>query len=180
MNEILAIIGMTLLFFLVMSIIIGIPYLILKLIERRAFRNWKTYLGLIPIMILSFYIYEGIYPSNDFYKQDFRTVTGLDFPENGVINYKTASYPDQHGDYTSISIIDVDELFYNKLRTHLLSIGFKDETNPVGSTQFSEEMNHISEQDIIGGLSLTEGYGTYYYVGFLSNRRTIIVERSSW
>lgn len=131
-------------------------------------------------MLLTYLIYSAFYPSEDFYRTDFSEVTGIELPENVEFKHKSATYPDHHGDYTSISIIKVGRGFYNQLPKVLLKKGLKENKQKILATEFDKILEHIDNLKIEKEFSMEEGVGVYYYVGFLTDNETIIVQRMSW
>lgn len=71
---------------------------------------------LIPIFIFIIYsIYTAIYPTDDFYYEEFKKVTLKDAPESSVILRKDASFPSLMGDYCSASMMTLSTDDYLKL-----------------------------------------------------------------
>ncbi len=130
-------------------------------------------------------IYTAFFPTDSFYKEDFKEVTGIDFPENGEIMYKSSTYPDQFGDYRSTSIVKVDKEFYERLKGQLKTKGLvdyldekeEDSSGPYNSKEIDRE---IGVEKIEKAFSMTVESGVFYYVGFLSDRETLVVQRQSW
>ena len=118
-----------LIFILAIIIILGVPIglsiLIYLIIKKRKLNRKFQLLALIPILTISYIIYDAIYPSDSFYKEDFYEVTKIKFPENGDIIYKTATFPDQFGDYTSISISKIDKSDFRNILLKLKKMVLK-------------------------------------------------------
>lgn len=162
---------------LVFGLVVLLPLLI-KFLNRHDRR--LKFLLLIPVIILSTFIYTAIYPLDNFYKQDFKEVTGIDFPDDGEIIYKTAGYPDQFGDYGSVSIIKVDKNFYERLPDQLKEKGLTETDERTGSVEFDKAMNKIKDKRIEKEFSLEVDGRVYYYVALLSDKESIMVYRQSW
>ena len=173
-----------LIFLLVLLVLIAIPIgtsvLIYRFVVRKDFNKWFRLIALVPFLVIGYLIYSGFYPSDEFYQEDFKEVTGLNFPERGEIIEKTADYPDHFGDYTSVSLVKVGEVFYKMLPDHLLEKGFKENDEKISSAELSEVLNAIGDREIVRELSILKDGGIYYYVGFLSDKESIIVKRLSW
>ena len=60
---------------------IGISYLIYNWIKKKEFDRKYRILAITPIIIVSYFIYDAIYPNEDFYKTDFKEVTAMEFPK---------------------------------------------------------------------------------------------------
>jgi len=159
---------------------IGISYLIYRWIKRKGFDKRFRLLALIPILIVGYFIYEAIYPSTGFYKTDFKEVTGMEFPKNGKIMNKIASFPDHFGDYTSSFLVEFEPPDLRKLENQLINNGFVEDEERMGS----------KELDYIEGKKGRKGYskqyvrqtenGKYYSVGFLDDNKSVIITRISW
>jgi hypothetical protein len=164
------------LIFVVFGLFVLLP-LFIKFLDRKDKR--LKFLLLIPVIFLIYSIYSAIYPPDSFYKHDFKTVTGINFPEQGEIIYKTASFTDMSGDYGSVSIIRVDHEFYNSLDKQLMTKGLTKTKLKRGSSELYEALKEIKGRTIEEEFDL-EQLGRYYYVGFLSDKETLIVYRQSW
>jgi len=174
----------TLLLILIPILIIGIPiglsYFINRILKKKGVRpKWRV-LSLIPIFIVGYLIFEGFYPSESFYEDDFKEVTGIEFPKNAEFEYKTASFPDHFGDYISISLIKVEKEFYDELPSKLLKKGLSENVEQVGSAEMDKVKSKLNGRIIEKEYALEKGGGILYYVGFLSDKETLIIERLSW
>jgi hypothetical protein len=164
----------------VITFLFGIVVLLPLLIRYldRYDKRLKLFL-LIPVIFIGVSVYTAIYPNDEFYQEDFREITGLEFPKDGDIIFKIASYPDQHGDYGSASIIKITKDFDVKLERQLIEKGFKENLERHGSNELDQAVKKIGDKAIEREFS-SEHDGHYYYVAFLSGRETIIVNRQSW
>lgn len=129
---------------------------------------------------MTYLIYSALYPSEDFYRTDFTEVTGIELPEHVEFKYKSATYPDHFGDYTSISIINVGRDFYNNLPQILTEKGLNENGQKIHTTEFDKALECTDNLEIEKEFTMQEGGGVYYYVGFLTDNETIIVKRLSW
>ena len=171
-----------LLIILISIIIIGIP-IILSFWIYRKFKNkrinskWKI-LAFLPIFIVGYLIYDAFYPSSEFYATDFKEITGIELPITSEFNYKTSSYPDQHGDYNSVSIIEIGTEFYKNLQTRLIENGLSENGISLGCSELENAKKELNGLKIEREFS-SEFNDKYYYVAFLSDKKTILVQRSS-
>jgi hypothetical protein len=168
---------------IILGIPIGLSFLTLRIIKKRHYDKRLRLIALIPILTIGYFIYTAFFPTDSFYKEDFKEVTGIDFPENGEIIYKSATYPDQFGDYGSTSIVKVDKEFYERLEGQLKTKGLKDNaTNREDSEPFDlgEISKQIGAKRIEKAFSMTADGGVFYYVGFVSDLETLVVQRQSW
>lgn len=168
---------------IVLGVPIGLSFLILRVIKKGNYDKRLRLIALLPILTIGYFIYTAFFPTESFYKEDFKEVTGVDFPENGEIIYKSATYPDQFGDYGSTSIVKVDKEFYDGLEAHLKEKGLEDNVNseedsgPFDSATISKK---IGKRKIEKSFSMMVDGGIFYYVGFVSDKETLIVQRQSW
>lgn len=173
-----------LLLFVVVAFLFGIPismsYLIYHWIKKKEFNNIYKLLALVPLIFVGYIVYDAFYPDDAFYKTDFKEVTAIEFPQNGKIVYKTASFPDQFGDYTSSFLVEFDEEFINKLEIILKNNNFIKKENELNSN----ELNYIENRK--GNINYSVQYikddeiGKYYSIGFLNDKKSVIVTRASW
>lgn len=63
--------------------------------------------------------YIGLYPDEDFYREEFKDVTLRDLPESAEFISKSADYPDFHGDYCSKSEVKLSKDDFSKLLKEL-------------------------------------------------------------
>ena len=169
-----------LVFFLIIGLPVGLSYFIYRFIKKRNYDKRLRFISLTPILIMTYLIYSAIYPSEDFYREDFVEVTGVELPGQVDFIYKSATYPDYFGDYTSISIIKVGKDYYDYLPNILIQKGLKDNGQKIHTTEFDKALAYIENEEIKKEYSMQESGGVYYYVGFLMDNETIIVQRLSW
>ncbi len=170
-------------FLIVVIIIIGVILTVSSLLYRwirkkQLNKKWRL-ISLVPIFILGYLIYVAIYPSTNFYKEDFEQVTNMSFPEGGYIKYKTASYPDHFGDYTSSFLVTLNQNDLSKLENQIKNIGFEIKENKMLSKQLDYIENkvegmHYSRQYV------WESRSKYYVVGFLNDEESVIITKISW
>lgn len=167
-------------FVLLIGTPICISYFIYRWLSKKDYHPLYRLFALIPIVVIGYFVYVAIYPDDDFYKTDFKEVTNMDFPQNGKIIYKTASFPDQFGDYTSSFLVEFDEEFINKLEIILKNNNFIKKENELNSN----ELNYIENRK--GNINYSVQYikddeiGKYYSIGFLNDKKSVIVTRASW
>ena len=175
---------LTLVFIFVLILLIGIPvglsYLIFKFIKRKGFDKRLSIVALTPILFVTYQVYTAIYPGEDFYRNDFQEVSGIELPQAVEFEFKTTSFPDHFGDYTSVSVIRVGKDFYQLLPDILNKKGLKEENTKIDSRRLSTALENLDDLKIEKEYFMEEGAGVYYYVGFLSDDETIIVNRLSW
>lgn len=185
MNSIVFIGLIVLTVIVIVAIPVGLSFLLLRIVKKRNYDKRFRLIALIPILTIGYFIYTAFFPTDSFYKEDFKEVTGIDFPENGEIMYKTATYPDQFGDYGSTSIVKVDKEFYKNLEGQLKTIGFtnnvaRKEEELKGPFDLEEIEKEIGTKKIEKAFSMTANGGVFFYVGFVSDKETLIIQRQSW
>jgi len=165
---------------LVIGIPIGISYLIYRWIKKKGYDKRLRLLALIPILTVGYFIYGAVYPSAEFYKTDFKEVTKMEFPESGKIKYKTASFPDHFGDYTSSFLAEFEKTDLERLESQLKNGGFEEKDNKMSSN----ELDYIERKK--GRKAYTKQYirqrknGKHFSVGFLDDNKSVIITRVSW
>lgn len=173
-----------LLLFIVFIFLIGVPiglsYLIFRWIKRREFDEKYRLLSLFPVIIVGYFIYDAFYPDADFYKEDFKEVTGMEFPKNGKIIYKDASFPDQFGDYTSSFLVEFDKDYIEKLKMNLKRKGFEKKENDFHTNSLDYIENKKGDKKYLVEYSEEVNGGKYYSVGFLNDNKSVIITRVSW
>ena len=168
---------------LIPILIIGIPTLIsfwiYRILRKKGIKQkWRVF-AFLPIFVVGIFIYKAFYPSAEYYKTDFIEVTGIELPKNSEFEYKTAGYPDQHGDYTSVSIIEVGTKFYEELPPNLNKSGMTENGKTISGTEMNNAKQNMKGLKIEREFS-KESIGKFYYVAFLSDKKTILVQRTSY
>lgn len=176
--------GLIIIFLIIIILGIGIPigvsYLVYRWIKKKGYDKRLRLLALIPILTVGYFIYDAVYPSAEFYKTDFKEVTNMEFPENGKIKYKIASFPDHFGDYTSSFLAEFEQTDLKRLENQLKNQGFKEKENKMSSN----ELDYIERKK--GRKAYTKQYifemenGKHYSVGFLDDNKSVIITRISW
>ena len=148
-------------------------------------RNVRAAIFLILAGLLlpySYIIYDAFYPSDNFYKELFAKLIKSPFPATGNIIKKSASYPDIHGDYAACARIEVSPTEYDELLKHFAdnpSYAY-DSTHFIGGEEFYWVTNNIDRQEYVRRFAIGDVVtGAYVFVGFLSDKKTIIVYRVS-
>lgn len=113
----------TLIFVVLLGLVILLP---IASIGYVSWRLWKkggawAFAGIAICVGFSYSVYDAIYPSDSFYKDEFKRVSGMSFPESGVVTQKYSTYPDIHGDYASCALIELSTEDYNLLKKRLMS-----------------------------------------------------------
>lgn len=159
---------------------IAITYFLFKLLRRKIPNKPYKYLAFIPTLLLIYSFWTAIYPTEDFYEYDYKEVTKLEFPKESEFVYKSATFPDHFGDYTSIFMFKTTEEECDKLEAQLVSLKFQRIAKDNWHSPDTREA--ISEAD--SRLSRQYSYETEisksYYVALFDDHKTILVRRISW
>ena len=153
---------------------LGSPFLAYFLIKRKGWNKCLIYLSFIPIIVVGYLIYDAVFPSEDFYKEEFEIATDLNFPESGRLVFKSATYPDLQGSYSSIFCFESDSIFYQELQHKLDNI--KDSIQVVHMSEFEEGKERIKERVLVKELTYSKN-NVHYSVGFFSDNKTILIHR---
>ncbi len=173
---------MELLFLLLLIFIaapIGITYVLYRHINLRYPGKAYKYVAFIPILIWSYFIWEAFYPPEDFYKEDYKQVTQLNFPEKAVFLYKFASFPDYFGDYTSVFLIQIESKEYTRLMNHLPTARFLTVNNDSRPTPETNTALAKTPATILRAFSY-EKESKRFYVALFNDHQTVLVKRQSW
>lgn len=141
---------------IVLGAILIIPILICVFSFKRAKKKKiLAYRPIVPLVIIAFLGYEtytAIYPTDNFYFAEFKSVTLMNIPKSAKIIKKDASYPDFHGDYCSASLIKLSQQEY----TDLLDQISKNKQLKKEKMRGSEELDKV-----MGDLTLKELTSSY-------------------
>ena len=164
---------------LVVAVPIALCYLIYLLIKKMKLdKRWRI-LAAIPVLVVGYLIFSAFFPNEDFYKANFKEVTKTDFPANGEIIYKTTSFPDHFGDYSSCFLVKLDKPDLKKLRNMLKVFKFERKENKLRT----KELDNVEGE--AGNPSYKETYvyqggDRHYFVGFVMDGKSVVVLRASW
>lgn len=165
---------------IIVIIPLAIYYLFYRIIKHRGYNNLLSLLAIIPSFILGLIIYNSTYPSSEFYVNDFKEITKMSFPKNGIIKYKTASFQDNVDDYTSAFLIELDQTSLMRLEIQLKKEKFELEQNRI----HTQELDYIEKKK--GDISYIKQFirkgknGLHYSVSFLNDNKSVIITRMSW
>ena len=169
--------GQLILYLLLFILIIALPIaLSIWGYKRLAKNGYKKIAIAIPAIIvgtLSYSIYTAVSPVDNFYKEDFESNTGLKFPVSGNILSKAATYPDQHGKYSSVAVVSISASDYKLLFEQTnVDTTFKagNLTKPLNI--YNEVTSGISDSDI-----LTIVRKKKLAIAFLKDKKRIVLER---
>lgn len=173
-------------FFIITLIIGGVIYLIyipFKIyLKKKKWLNQKrnriiNYSYLFLLFVIPAYItYNAFYPVKEFYIEEFKSVTHLDFPNSGKFVYKKASYPDFQGDYFSSSQIKLSQNDYKELYKKISLDSNMVKTEIISRFKEFDDIKNKSELEIINGFTRkTAENDLHCYIGFCNDSQTIFV-----
>lgn len=148
---------------------IWVGVIVYKSICRMGYK-WLAIAITICIFLFIFYsTYTAIFPTDDFYYQEFKTVTLRQIPKSAVIVKKTASYPDFHGDYCSGTKIKLSKRDYNELLKEIKADERLHPGDMLGSSELAEVMgnNPTNQLSYIFNRSIANEEDHYLSIGFL-------------
>ena len=175
-------------FFILFSVVGCIIYLIYWPIKLYLFKNGilsrklSKQINLIYIVILFICIcsatYVGLYPDDDFYADEFKTVTLRDLPESAEFISKSADYPDIHGDYCSSAAIKLSKVDFKRLlnKTSIDSKMQKD-SEIIYSTPFDFTLKDSGGKKIIHSFTRKTSNESYLFIGFCNDEQTVFINR---
>ncbi|MET4107214.1 hypothetical protein [Hymenobacter sp. UYP22] len=152
--------------------------------KRKAARIFAGLLG-CGLLVVSYFVYTAFYPTDEFYEKEFQHIAGLPFPKSGEILTKDASYPDQHGDYSACALVEVSPQEYQAILQRIA------QDSSFAATSLATDIPVRSDSFIkVAGNVTTESYAkryskgssvqhAYQFIGFLADRKTIIIYRYS-
>lgn len=190
MGEVLAIFFLFALIFAVVVLIpaSGLWWLARVLRRQQHYRSARVFQGLLMCFIGGYiYLqYSWFFPPDSTFENEFVRITGLDFPESGEIIQGAESGLDPHNDYSSCARMKVDSPNYERLLraisadTSFNSTHFTTDTSFVGSVEFSNVTKGVKASNYFKTFSKgISNKNAYRFVGFLSDRRTIIFYQCS-
>ena len=166
----------------------GILYLLYLPFKRKLLKSGKLtpkksrQLNLMYVVFLllfsSYQTYDAFFPSEEFYEDEFKTVTLRDIPKSAEFISKKASYPDFHGDYCSSSQIKLSKEDYQKLLTELKSDKqFTENGQSIGSEEFIYTLENKSENQILNSFTrqIENEEDHYLYIAFYDDKETVFI-----
>jgi hypothetical protein len=123
-------------------------------------------------------MYYAIYPDDDFYRGEFKSISGIELPKDAVIQHKFATYPNHFGEYSSTALIMTNSKFIETLPHVLQQQGLKKtENSSLGFHSFHEVMKQaehpIIETHYSGSDKNSDRF--IHYVGFLPDQKSMII-----
>ena len=91
--------------------------------------------------LVSFFVVTAIWPLDSFYIEEFEYRSNLKLPKSAKILAKRSSYPDFHGDYYSMAIIQLSSIDFSIFKKKLPSMNNKNcQTSKMISDKFESSI----------------------------------------
>jgi hypothetical protein len=164
-----------LLFLSLLLIPIGIMYLGYWIPKKYGKRKLGYLISSILLLGMVYSIYDAIYPSDKFYEEEFKDITGIEL-RNAEVLKSSASYPDFHGDYCSAALIQLEETEYAKLLADIQNDKRFTDSELTGSIELYE-VTERKELNFSYKASRTGDPDEYYFIGFLADGKTILIQK---
>ncbi|WP_426328470.1 hypothetical protein [Pedobacter sp. R-06] len=166
--------------FLLVTFSIILPLVLVYSIRRKKSSPKMKWIiiSILSILQLWFFysIYTAFYPQDSFYFEEYETVVRKTVPKSAEIISKSASYPDIHGNYCSVSLMKLSDQDYGNLYRHIYQN--KEFENPelVISETLTEILNLTTAKNIVWRQRKKTGEDwNHYFIGFLKDRKSIII-----
>lgn len=141
-------------------------------------------LSTIGLLSFTYFIYDAFFPNESFYVEEWKKNTELPFPQSADFEWKDATFPDQHNNYTSTAIIKVTkDDFDNLYRLARANKSINTDLESNGHSGFFTQFLPLIYKDE----TLIENYfhsstslaGNSFKIGFGKDKKTIIFQRHS-
>ena len=66
-------------------------------------------------------IYDAVYPPESFYVAELKNMVKVNLPSDAQFQFKTATYPDIHGDYSACFIVRLPQASWEQLKNSISS-----------------------------------------------------------
>lgn len=162
--------------------LISLPTFAAFLLNRWLIKKRIKYVGMVLLIAApiwtAYEVYTAFYPADSYYLSEFKEVTLREAPKSAEVVRKTASYPDLHGDYYSVSLIKLSSQDYTDLNEALLADNRIIKSGEfIGSTEFDKVMGDLKMDQINFGFTrqIPNEEDHYLYIGFLDDQQSVIV-----
>ena len=144
---------------------------------KRVIKFLKVF-PIVIVLVIGYFVYEAIYPGDDFYKEEFHKVTERNTPKSAKIIDKSASYPDLHGDYCSSSQVRLSRQDFQRLLREVEGdITMESTTEIIYFEEFESILNGKQPERILKKFIRKGGENTerYLFIGFYDDFQTIFI-----
>ena len=124
--------------------------------------------------------YRALYPGPGFYAGVYEEVTGARPPAGAALGCRTASYPDQHGDYGALAVYRLSGEDEAGLRARLSAAGFVGTRGTITDEAVRGAPDCLRLEGVSDFLEREDfAHQRYVSVGFYGDGR-VLVHRTSW
>ncbi len=123
-------------------------------------------------------IIRAVWPGEDFYRDEFKENTGLSLPADTDFQSKSATYPDQHGDYQASALVILPDTAYQRLLTKIQ----RSERWHTMTREQLEQNGYMNELAILPDFTFAVEGGRrniWFIIAFGSDGRTLYFVRHS-
>lgn len=158
-----------------------------RLLRRK---GWQKTAFVFPVLLAAYcYLwYDALYPSNNFYKDEFAKIMQAPELKDAKAISKSASYPDIHGDYAACVTVELpgdkfDDVL-NRVRKDSAFSVVTNESNIIGTEELQNVLSSIKNKNYLARyqgdkLEHYRSHGAYVMVAFLDDHKTILLYRAS-
>ena len=166
-----------------LALAIGVAYVVARELWR-LYRDGRRLLALSIVAVLlgglGWLVYRALYPGPDFYAGVYEEVTGARPPAGAALGCRTASYPDQQGDYGALAVYRLSGEDEAALRARLTAAGFVDTRGTITDEAVRGAPDCLRLDGVSDFLEREDfAHQCYVSVGFYGDGR-VLVHRTSW
>lgn len=147
-------------------------YFFSKAIYKQGFANNKTTNQRLKLFWLTlvigfsgYFAYTAVYPTDDFYRAEFETITLRKLPNSAKILQKSATYPNFHGDYSSDATIELSPNDFQNLLKQMQH-----------DKRFSQLPTQDNKESAIFQRDISDQADKFYAIRFLADGKTITIQ----
>lgn len=166
--------------FLLFFFVSLLPILFIGIIIRRKWRNKLKYAFIISLSVIQlsiFYcVFTALYPTDSFYMEKYKMAIGSPAPLSANVVKKSASYPDLHGDYYALFMMELSANDYKELYKKINQDKSFNNTDLINSTEIDNFLNKEQRKKII----ITKQHYINNeeedcYIAFFNDRQSILI-----
>ncbi len=170
---------------IILILIICIPFIVLYLLYRILNKKYPQkpykYIVFLPLAFLIYAICVSIFPNEDFYKINFKEVTNLEFPKSGEFIYKSSTFPDHFGDYTSVFLIKTNKEDYSEILKYVETKSDLEETEDIPIHLVETRIGlEKTKAKIKKQFKYNQEGGKAFHLSFFDDNKSMLIIRISW
>ena len=156
----------------------AIVFAIYSILSKRGYKKTGIVISVFILGFLFYSIYTAVYPTDSFYYQDYKSAVLSDPPPSASIIKKSASYPDFHGHYCSVSLIKMSKADYQTILNKLNKDTVLKKEDPIYSEELKEVLGNLNVGNFKASFTReeTEKDHRHSYIGFLNDGQTLIID----